>query len=108
MFLTVGMTMSVTKEPRGFAIILQIISEAWQHGRQTPEMMDIRWENEWNKSLEAIRSEQGITTYASVFPTNLLELIESPSLWKKAYVTYLLTLYHWRLRRVSKLKRSEV
>jgi ubiquinone biosynthesis protein Coq4 len=102
MFLAVVMTMSVTKEPRGFAIILQIVSEAWQHGRETTQMMDIKWENEWNNSLPAIRAEHGITTYKSVFPTDLLETLESAPMWKKAYVIYQLTVYHWQLRRANK------
>ncbi|MFT5483273.1 MAG: ubiquinone biosynthesis protein Coq4, partial [Halieaceae bacterium] len=99
MFLAVGMAMAVTKEPRGFSIILQIVAEAWQHGRETPEMMDIMWEHEWNRSLEDIRSSHGISTYTSVFPVDLLETIESAPFWKKLWVMYQLTRFHKRLAR---------
>lgn len=102
MFLAVGMAMSVTKEPRGFAIILQIIAEAWQHGREAPVMMDIVWENEWNNSLEEIRASHGINTYKSIFPVDLLESIDSAPLLKKALLVFQLIKYHILLRRTAR------
>ena len=98
MFLAAVMVISTTKEPRGFTILLQIISEAWQHGRETPVMMDIEWEKEWNNSLESIRTAHKIPTYKSVFPTDLLESIESGPFWKKLYLGYRLTRYNMQLR----------
>tara|TARA_R110001599_G_scaffold353826_1_gene599260 strand:- start:33606 stop:34634 length:1029 start_codon:yes stop_codon:yes gene_type:complete len=98
MFLAVGMAMAVTKEPRGFAILMQIITEAWRHGREAPAMMDIEWEKEWNNSLPDIRATHNIPLYHSVFPTDLLESIENPPFWKKLYLGLKLTLYHLRLR----------
>ncbi len=99
MFLAAGVAMSTTKEPRGFTILMQIITEAWQHGRETPVMMNIEWESEWNNSLESIRSRYNIPTYRSVFPADLLESIENPSPWKKLYMGYQLLKYNFQLRR---------
>jgi ubiquinone biosynthesis protein Coq4 len=99
MFLAVGMAMSTTKEPRGFSILMQIIMEAWQHGCETPAMMNIDWESEWNNSLDAIRTKYNIPVYKSVFPADLLESIENPSLWKKLLMTYQLFKYNVNLRR---------
>ena len=99
MFLAAGAAMSTTKEPRGFNIIMQIIMEAWQHGCDTPVMMNIEWENEWNNSLESIRLKYQIPTYKSVFPADLLESIENPSLWKKVQMVYQLFRYNLQLRR---------
>lgn len=98
MFLAAGVAMSTTKEPRGFTILMQIITEAWQHGRETPVMMDIEWEQEWDNSLEVIRSKYAIPTYQSVFPSDLLESIENPSFWKKLHLGYQLLKYNFRLR----------
>jgi ubiquinone biosynthesis protein Coq4 len=98
MFLAAAMAMATTKEPRGFTILMQIITEAWHHGRQTPFMMDIEWEREWNNSLETIRTRYGIPTYKSVFPADLLESIENPSFWKKLYMGYQLLRYNLQLR----------
>jgi ubiquinone biosynthesis protein Coq4 len=98
MFLAAGMAMATTKEPRGFTVIMQIVTEAWQHGRDTPVMMDIEWENEWNNSLESIRLKYAIPMYQSVFPADLLESIENPSLWKKIYLGFQLLRYNFNLR----------
>jgi ubiquinone biosynthesis protein Coq4 len=98
MFLAAGMAMSTTKEPRGFTILMQIITEAWQHGRETPFMMNIPWEEEWNNSLEVIRSRYSIPTYKSVFPPDLLESVENPSFWKKIALGYQLLRYNFQLR----------
>jgi len=99
MFLAAVATMSATKEPRGFTILMQIITEAWQHGRETPAMMDVEWENEWNSSLASIRSKYNISVYRSVFPADLLESIENPSLWRKLAMGYQLLRYNFQLRR---------
>lgn len=99
MFLSAVTVMSTVKEPRGFTILMQIIMEAWQHGRATPVMMDIEWEAEWNSSLESIRSKYHIPTYQSVFPADLLESIENPSLWKKLTMAFQLLKYNFQLRR---------
>lgn len=98
MFLAFGMALSATKEPRGFTVIMQIVTEAWQHGRETPYMMNIEWEAEWNNSLESLRTKYNIPTYQSVFPPDLLESAESPSLWKKLMLGFLLLRYNLQLR----------
>ncbi len=98
MFLAAVMAISTFKEPRGFTILMQIICEAWQHGRQAPVMMNIEWEKEWNNSLESIRSAHKIPTYKSIFPADLLESIETASLWKKLQLGVQLTRYNLRLR----------
>jgi hypothetical protein len=41
--------------------------EAWQHGRETPVMMNIEWEKDWNASLEAIRATHWILACKSIF-----------------------------------------
>jgi ubiquinone biosynthesis protein Coq4 len=99
MFLAAGLAMSIEHEPRGFNIIMQIVAEAWQHGRESPAMMDIEWEREWNHSLQDIRGNYGIRTYDSVFPTDLLEMIEGTSMLKKLKALYLILQYHFRLQR---------
>ncbi|MEZ5502474.1 MAG: Coq4 family protein [Halioglobus sp.] len=103
MFLAAVMAISTFKEPMGFTILMQIITEAWQHGREAPVMMDIEWEQEWNNSLEAIRAAHRIPTYRSIFPADLLESIEQASFWKKLRLGYQLTRYNLRLRRRNHL-----
>ncbi len=89
--------MSITQEPRGFSIIMQIIAEAWQHRRETPFMMNIEWQEEWHNSIENIRTTYGIRPYKSIFPTDLLESMESASLWKKLLLSSQLIKYQFTL-----------
>jgi len=98
MFLAAVMTISTFKEPMGFTILMQIMTEAWQHGRETPVMMNIEWEEEWNNSLEAIRRKHRIPTYQSIFPADLLESVESAPFWKKSKLILQLLWYNLRLR----------
>jgi len=101
MFLAAGMAMSITQEPRGFAIIMQIVAEAWQHGRETPYMMNIEWEKEWNTPIEKIREAHGIRPYSSVFPTDMLETIEGTSWLKKPLLLLRLVKYQLQLRQAK-------
>ena len=73
MFLAVVTTISCTLQPAGFGILMQLIAEAWRHGREAPAFMDINWEGEWNNSIEAIRESYGIPVYESALPADLLE-----------------------------------
>ena len=73
MFLAVVTTISCTLQPAGFSVLMQLIAEAWRHGREAPAFMDINWEAEWNNSVEAIRESYGIPVYRSVLPANLFE-----------------------------------
>ena len=73
-FLAVILMMIQTRSPEGFPLIFQSIAEAWKHGRETPPMMDIEWQDIWNKSLNSIRSEYAIRPFASNVPPNLLEM----------------------------------
>ena len=73
MFLATITTISCTLQRAGFGILMQLVAEGWRHGRETPAMMDIYWEAEWNRPIEEIRKAYGIPVYQSVLPANLFE-----------------------------------
>ena len=77
MFLATVTTISHVMRPAGVPVLMQLIAEAWQHGRRAPAFMDIEWEQEWNSSIETIRERHGIPAYRSVLPANLLESLPS-------------------------------
>ena len=83
MFLAVVMMKSHHFQPRSFSILMQLIMEAWRHGRETPPMMDIVWEQEWNFTIEEIRSRHGIECYNSLLSESLLETFATGSLWER-------------------------
>ena len=73
MFLaTVGL-MTLERSPDGFGVLAQTVFEAWHHGRQTPPLMAIAWEDCWREPLEELRKRQGIEPFAGSFPADLFE-----------------------------------
>ena len=100
MFLAAVMAIGTFKEPRSFNVLMQVINEGWHHGRQTPWMMDVEWEQEWETSLDDIRAKYGIAAYNSVFPADMMETAAEGSLWRKVRLGF--TLLRWARR----LKRS--
>lgn len=59
--------------PEAFPVVMQVIMEAWQHGRTTPFFMEIEWENEWHRSIADIRAHHGIKAFESIYPADLFE-----------------------------------
>ena len=57
----------------GYGVLMTSISTAWLHGRNTPPLIVIDWEKEWEKSPQAIRDEFGIELYKSPYPADLIE-----------------------------------
>jgi ubiquinone biosynthesis protein Coq4 len=99
MFLAAVMAISTFKEPRGFTILMQIINEGWQHGRESPAMMNIAWEEEWDTPIAELREKYQVPAYQSVFPPDLLESVEEASIWKKLLLGMQLLRYNMRLRK---------
>lgn len=79
MFLAVVTTLASTTRPEGLPILLQIVSEAWRHGRKSPAFMAIEWEQEWHKPLQVVRTEQGIEPFTSALPADLFETLAQAS-----------------------------
>ena len=73
MFLATITAISCALQRAGFGILMQLVAEGWRHGRETPAMMDVHWEAEWNRPIEEIRKAYGIPVYQSVLPANLFE-----------------------------------
>ena len=98
-FLAAALAIAHFKEPRAFAVLMQIICEAWQHGRETPVMMDIEWEAEWNAQIEDIRARHNISTYESIFPDDLMESAEEASFLKKIRLGLQMLRWHRQLQK---------
>jgi ubiquinone biosynthesis protein Coq4 len=79
MFLTTVCTMSHLKQPMGFPLLLQNLSEAWVHGCDAPDFMAIEWEQDWHMSIEEVRAKYGIVPFAGAFPADLLEQLSQAS-----------------------------
>jgi ubiquinone biosynthesis protein Coq4 len=55
---------------------MDTIVSAWKHGRETPPMMRIAWEDVWRRSAQSIRDEYGIAPYSSPYPADILEQLD--------------------------------
>ncbi|XOV86337.1 MAG: Coq4 family protein [Pseudomonadota bacterium] len=71
MFLVVALTITASRSPEGFPVLLQLIAEAWQHGRASPALMNIEWETIWHQPIDRIREEQGLAAFSSELPAAL-------------------------------------
>ena len=76
MFLAFVMTAAAHGEPAGFPLAMDTIVSAWKHGRETPPMMRIAWEDVWQRSAQSIRDEYGIAPYSSPYPADILEQLD--------------------------------
>ena len=77
MFLACVTTITHVTQPAGLPFLMQLIAEAWQHGRRSPALMDIEWEREWNDSIATIRARHSIPVYQSALPADLLESLQA-------------------------------
>lgn len=73
-FLFITSLFGAFSPPEGYSVVMDTISSAWVHGRETPAMILIPWEEVWHLPVDQIRKEFGIKAYKSPHPANLIEL----------------------------------
>jgi ubiquinone biosynthesis protein Coq4 len=72
MFLAVVAARSV-EDPTTFAILMDVVFDAWRHGRQTPPLIAIPWADVWREPTEVVRARYRIAPFASPYPADLFE-----------------------------------
>lgn len=72
-FLAVTAVIGSLSSGFGWPVLMTTLTSAWRHGRETPPIMLINWENEWEKSVEQVRSDFGICPYIRPYPADLIE-----------------------------------
>ena len=77
MFLAVVAAGGMMRAPEAYGLILETILSAWVHGRRTPPLIGIPWEDVWDQPTEAIRARFGIGAYVSPFPADLFEQLRA-------------------------------
>ncbi|MDP3854804.1 Coq4 family protein [Phenylobacterium sp.] len=77
MFLAVVLTKIAATQPAALPLFLDTILTAWTHGRETPPLIGLDWEAIWNRPLEALRKELGVTAYSSPHPADLFEQLRA-------------------------------
>ena len=72
-FLSITAAVGARAPARGFIVLMDTITSAWTHGRETPPLMLIDWETDWVRPVEELRAAHGITPYDGPYPANLIE-----------------------------------
>lgn len=73
MFLGMVTASGAVRDPAFFSLLMETILTAWAHGRRTPPMLLIPWEEVWDRPTEAIRAQFGVAPYASPYPADIFE-----------------------------------
>ena len=61
---------------KGFRIVADTVFSAWRHGRETPPLMLIDWEEEWGRPAADLRDAFDIEPYDSPYRPDLIEKTE--------------------------------
>lgn len=78
MFLAMVMSKAVFTQPiEATALLLDTVLAAWQHGRETPPLLGIVWEEIWDKPIDVLREVVGVATFDSPYDPNLLEILRN-------------------------------
>ena len=60
-----------------FTILMDVVFDAWRHGRATPPLIAIPWAEVWSEPTEAVRARYGIAPFASPYPADLFEQLRA-------------------------------
>lgn len=63
----------------GYRYLMDTITTAWVHGRETPPMILIPWEDVWDQPVANIRRTYGIAPYVRQYPADLIERSQGAS-----------------------------
>lgn len=72
-FLSITAVIGALTPGKGYRFLMDTITTAWLHGRETPAMITIPWEQVWTQPVDKIRRTYGITPYDRRHPADLIE-----------------------------------
>jgi ubiquinone biosynthesis protein Coq4 len=72
-FLAVTAAITAHAPAAGWGLVMDTILSAWRHGRETPPLMAVPWEEVWTETVDAIRARYGVSAFASPYPANVIE-----------------------------------
>lgn len=72
-FLSIVAAVGAISPATGYKVLMDTITTAWVHGRETYPMMLIPWEDVWHKSADEIRADYSIREYQRPYRADLIE-----------------------------------
>ncbi|MDJ0919984.1 MAG: Coq4 family protein [Henriciella sp.] len=88
-FLSIVAAVGAITPASGYGVLMDTITTAWAHGRETQPMMLIPWEEVWHKSAEDIRIDFNITPYNRPHPADLIEKTAPVAAFRRKVVAVL-------------------
>jgi len=75
-FLAFIIAKAAIRRPEGLALLMEITMGAWRHGRGTPQLLGVDWQDVWNEPTDSVRQRLGVSAYVSPVPPDLVEQLE--------------------------------
>ncbi|MFI4975967.1 MAG: Coq4 family protein [Caulobacterales bacterium] len=75
--LLAGVMVGASVREDAFVRMLHTVVTGWKHGRETPPMIGIPWEEVWDLPVEEVRERYGVRPYASPYPADLVERLRA-------------------------------
>jgi len=72
-FLSIVAAVGALSPAAGYKVLMDTITTAWVHGRESYPMMLIPWEKVWHKSADEIRADYSIQRYSRPYRADLIE-----------------------------------
>ena len=67
-FLASVLALAAFQTPAILPYLIQVITEGWRHGRTTPPLMPVVWEEMWDVPLDDVRTRTGCAPFRSAVP----------------------------------------
>lgn len=61
------------KRPEGVPLLLEVTLTGWRHGRGTPSLLGVDWQDVWSEPTDRVRQRLGVSAYSSPVPPDLVE-----------------------------------
>ncbi len=75
-FLAFIIAKAAIRRPEGFALLMEITMGGWRHGRGTPQLLGVDWQDVWKEPTDVVRERLGVAPYVSPVPPDLVEQLE--------------------------------
>jgi len=80
-FLAFIIARAAINQPAGLALLMEITMGAWRHGRSTPQLLGVDWQDIWNEPTDTVRRRLGVSPYVSPVPPDLIEQLERAGMY---------------------------
>jgi ubiquinone biosynthesis protein Coq4 len=72
-FLSITAVIGALGPGKSYRFLMDTITSAWVHGRESPALISIAWEDVWDQPVDQIRRTYGIKAYESPYPADIIE-----------------------------------